>query len=186
MASKTEKALLAAIAQMQAQIAKMQEPSSNPAQQYLTNEALAGAEYFKKGDFSQKPKGMFFDYQMPAEQNEQYKKMANISQGGTFALGDSGGQTGAQGIQTKYLSDKFARDASQNYQNNVKDAASNVRGGLGAAAGAKSQNDGQIMSALQGLTGVLGSMPQKTPWWQTLLGSAGGMLGGLGSLGLKI
>lgn len=166
---------MAALAQMQTQIAKMSDPASNPAQQYLTNEALAGAEWFKKGDFREKPKGMFFDFKMPSEQNDQYKKFANVNQGGTFALGDNSGSGQAMGIQKQYLGDKFARDASQNYQDNVANAGQNVRGGLGAAAGAKSQNDSAVMSALQGMTGILGQMPQKEPWWKSVLGGVMGI-----------
>jgi len=172
MASKTEKALLAAIEGMKAQIAKMQEPSQNPAQQFLTNEALSGADWLKKGDYSQKPAGMFFDFKGPAEQVEQYKKFSNVSQDGTYALADGGGRGEAQNLQKQYLNDKFARDASQNYQDNISNAAGNVRAGLGAAADAKSGLDTRVMSAMQGLTGILGSMPQKTPWWQSILGPA--------------
>lgn len=180
MASKT-KALLAAIEGMKAQIAKMQEPSQNPAQQFLTNEALTGAEWLKKGDYSQKPAGMFFDFKGPAEQIEQYKKFSNVSQDGTYALAaggggattnDGGGRGEAQNLQNKYLQDKFARDASQNYQDNISNAAGNIRAGLGAAADAKSGLDSRVISAMSGLTGILGSMPQKTPWWQSILGPA--------------
>lgn len=177
MASKTEKALLAAIEGMKAQIAKMQEPSQNPAQQYLTNEALSGAEWLKKGDYSQKPTGMFFDFKGPAEQIEQYKKYSDVSQDGTFALADGAGRGEAQNLQNKYLKDKFARDASQNYQDNISNAAGNIRAGLGAAADAKSGLDTRVMSAMQGLTGILGSMPQKTPWWQSILGAGAGIVG---------
>lgn len=179
MASKTEKALMAALAQMQAQITKMGEPSNNPAQQYLTNEALAGADWLKKGDYSQLPKGMFFDFKGPVEQNTQYKKALNVNQGGTFALGDGAGAGQAMGIQKQYLSDKFARDASQNYQDNVSNAATNVRGGLASAAGAKSNNDQAVMSALQGMTGILGSIPQKQPWYSGLMGAVGNIGGAL-------
>ncbi len=169
MSKKVEKALLAAIQQMQTQINKMNDPASNPAQQYLTNEALDGANWLKKGDYSQMPKGMFFDFKNPVEQNEQYKKLANVNQGGTFALADQTGRGQAQGIQSKYLSDKFARDASQNYQDNIAGAAGNIRAGLGAAAGAKTGLDSQIFGALQGMSGTLQAMPKKTPWWQSLL-----------------
>lgn len=169
MASKIEKALLATIQQMQAEIKKMSDPANNPAQQYLTNEAIAGADWLKKGDFSQLPKGMYFDFKNPVEQNEQYKKLANVNQGGTFALADGSGRGDAQGIQSKYLSDKFARDASQNYQDNIANAAGNIRSGLGAAAGAKTGLDQQIFGALQGMSGTLQAMPQKKPWWQSLL-----------------
>lgn len=179
MGKKTERMLRDAIAQMQAQIAQMQRPESNPAQQYLTNQALEGAEWMKKGDYSQLPKGMFFDFKTPVEETDRYKKLVNINQGGTFALGDGAGAGKAMKIQNQYLTDKFARDASQNYQDNVSNAGMKIRGGLEQAAGAKSGQDAAVISALQGLTSSLSSMPQKTPWWQTLLGQSGSIVGSI-------
>ncbi len=169
--SREEKALYAQLTQA---IAAMQNPKSNPAQDYLTTESLAGAAFLKKGDFSQLPKGMFFDFQMPGEQNTMYKKYADVNQGGTFALannqGQQGAKTGAQALQSKYLSDRFARDASQNYQNNISNAAQNIRGGLSAAAGAKSGTDATVISALGNL---YSAMPKKKPFsWTDLIGPA--------------
>lgn len=177
MGKKQEQLLQQQINAMNALIAKMQEPSNNPAQQALTNEALTGAEWLKKGDYSQKPTGMFFDFKDPVQQNEQYKKFANVSQSGTFALSDGGGRGEAQSLQNKFLQDKFARDASQNYQDNVSNSASTIRSALGGVADAKNGLDSRVLTAMQGLTGTIANMPQKTPWWQTLLGSAGSIAG---------
>lgn len=175
MASKTDKLIQQLIDQQAAWINRMQDPASNPAQKYLTDEALSGAEWLKKGDYSAMPKGMFFDFKSPVEQNEQYKKLLNVNQGGTFSLGDNGGRGEAQNLQNKYLQDKFARDASQNYQDNISGAASNIRSALGATADAKTGLDARVFSAMQGLTGTVASLPQKTPWWQQVLkGAIGG------------
>lgn len=182
--SKKDDALYALISQMQGQIGKMNDPASNPAQQYLTNQAIGASNWLQKGDYSSLPKGSFFNFQMPTEQNDQYKKLANVSQGGTFALSDAGGRGQAQNMQKQYLSDKFARDASQNYQNNVANAAGNVQNALGQAAGAKTGLDSQIINSMQGLGGVIGQLQNKPGFLSTLLGSAGGILGGLGSMGL--
>ena len=53
-----------------AAIKNMQNPASNPAQNALTNEALAAADVIKKGDFTHLPKGMFFDFDSPVEQRD--------------------------------------------------------------------------------------------------------------------
>lgn len=144
--------------QLLAAITKLQNPESNKAQNFLTTEAMAGADFLKKGDFSQLPKGMFFDFKMPGEMMTAYKKAINVNQGGTFALaggagGDMGGRTKAQGLQSKYLSDKFARDSAQNYQDNISNAGGNIRNSLAQAAGATTQNQMGVIGALQGLYG---------------------------------
>ena len=179
MASKRDKQIDALIAQMQAQITKMQEPAANPTQTFLTNQALSGAEYLNKGDYSAMPKGMFFDFKNPVEQNQQYKKLINVNQGGTFALADNGGRGQATGLQKQYLSDKFARDASQNYQDNIQTASEKIRGALGQASEYKTGLDQRVVSAYQGLTNILGNMPKETKWWEKIIGPAASIGGSL-------
>lgn len=167
----------AIFSQLQAQIAAMNNPKSNPAQDYLSTEALAGADYLKKGEFSKLPRGMFFNFQMPAEQINQYKKYADVNQGGTFGLANNGGRSKATALQGQYLKDKFARDAGQNYQNNISDAATNIRGGLAQAAGASSNNASAVTSALGNL---YNSIPRYAPKKPFDFGSTiGGILGAL-------
>lgn len=175
MASKAEKALQAQLAQLQAAIAQMQNPASNPAQQFLTQQALDGANYFNKGEFSTLPKGMFFDFKLPQEDIARYKKLTNVNQGGTFALAgnSAGGRGKAQALQGKYLSDRFARDAQQNYQDNISNAAKNVQGGLAQAAGAQSQNQAQIVSALSNMYSNMANQPKKPSAWGSVLGAIG-------------
>lgn len=158
-------------------IQKMKNPEENKAQSYLTTEALAGADWLKKGDFSSLPKGMFFDFQMPGEQLKQYNSAANATKTGTFALGagDDGGMSGrVMDTQSKYLADKFGRDTAQNYQNNIAGVGQKVQGALTQASGAKSGNDAAIMSALQGL---MSSPMLNKP------GIGGALIGALGSIG---
>ena len=158
-----------------AQIRKMNDPAANPAQQMLTNEALGAANWLKAGDFSQLPKGMFFDFEGPAEQLKRYNAAANVSKDGTFALGqDSGGMAGrAMDTQSKYLGDKFARDVAQNYQNNIANVRTNAMGALQQSAGATSQNQSAVVGALSNL---YQSMPKGNSWLGGLL-SMGGSLG---------
>jgi hypothetical protein len=185
--SKQEKALYA---QLTAAITAMQNPKTNPAQDYLTTQALSGADWINKGEFSSLPKGMFFDFQAPAQQIEQYKKYADVGQGGTFALADNAGRGAATQNQSQYLKDRFARDASQNYQTNVANAAGNIQGALGQAAGAKTGNDQAVIGALNSLFNS--DKLKKTSIWGSLLGTIGqigssalgaaGTAGGFGAL----
>lgn len=164
--------------QLLASIKAMQNPASNPAQNYLTQEAMAGADFLKKGEYSQLPKGMFFNFKNPTEQLDQYKKFANVNQGGTFALangqgGDMSGRSKATDLQGKYLRDRFARDSSQNYQDNISLAAGNIQGALGQAAGAKGQTDANVISALQNLYGS--PALNRPSIWGSVLGAVGGV-----------
>lgn len=167
----------AVYAEMMALLKKMQNPEENKAQNFLTTEALAGADWLKKGDFSQLPKGMFFDFQMPAEQMRQYEKASNVGRTGTFALGDHGGMGAAVKTQSQFLGDKFARDAAQNYQNNVRGVGDKVQNSLIQASGAKSQNDSAVITALQNLYGS--PALNKPGVGGALIGAIGGIGGGL-------
>lgn len=157
----------------------MQNPASNPSQQFLTNQALEGANYFQKGEFSTLPKGMFFDFKMPQEDILKYKKLTNVGQGGTFALARNGesGRGKAQALQGKYLSDRFARDTMQNYQDNISNASGRVTAGLQQAAGAKSNQDSQVISALQNMYSMMANQPEKKSKWGSILGGIGRIAG---------
>lgn len=171
--SREEKQIFASL---QAQLAAMQNPASSPAQQALTDQALAGSQYFQKGDYSTLPKGMFFDFQQPTDQINQYKKLTNVGQGGTFALannGNVGGRTAATANAGQYLNDKFARDAEQNYQTNISNASNRVVSGLQEAGSAKSQNDSAILSAL---SSMYNKPHQSSGILSGVLGAAGGIL----------
>lgn len=161
---------------------------ANPAQDALTSSALAGNDWLQKGDYSQLPKGMFFNFQQPAEALDQYKKYANVGQGGTFALaqGNPGGRSAATGLQGQFLQDRFARDASQNYQNNIANAGSQIQSALGQSSGANLQSQAldlqgqQVNNNLsQGTLGMLGSLSNsyinKPSIWSSILSAGAGI-----------
>lgn len=160
--------------QLLSQITALQNPKTNEAQNYLTTAATEGADWLKKGEYDTLPKGLFFNFKMPGEQLDQYKKYADVNQGGTFALSNGGdGRSKATGVQSKYLSDKFARDASQNYQDNIGQAAGNIQGALAQASGASSQNSSSIINALGGMYSSLINKPKSPSPWGAILGAAG-------------
>lgn len=183
--SKEEKA---AYASLTAAIANLQNPKTNPAQDALTTRALAGANYLQQGEFSQSapPPGQLYNFQMPQQQLDMYKKYANVNQGGTFALanngtsGDMSGRTSATALQSKFLSDKFARDVGQNFQNNIQGFGSEIENELGQASGYQANNSAQAVNALSGL--LSNPALKKTDWLGPLLGS----VGTLGAAAMKI
>ena len=89
------------------------------------------------------------------------------------------GRSKATDLQGKYLKDRFARDASQNYQNNIAGAGMDIRNALGQAAGAKGQTDASIISALQGLYGSP-ALNKPSGWGSVLV-----MAGQLGSAAIS-
>lgn len=166
--SKEEKALFA---KLSAAIDKQMQPQSNPAQQFLTNQSLQGADFINKGDFRTLPKGMYFNFEMPGEQLKKYKDALNSGSEGTFALGDNAGAGNAMGLNKQYLMDKFARDTSQNYQNNIAQASSNVNAGLQQASGYET---GQQQAVIGSLQAGLSAAPKGFRWSSLLPGAISG------------
>lgn len=161
-----------------AEIRNLRNPANNPAQNLLTQDALAAGEQLRKGDFTNLQKGIYLDFDNPAQEREQYQKLANVGREGTFALGGGtgGGEGAARSLDTqaKYLADRFSRDASANFQDNVRSAAARVRDALGQSSGYQQNNQQSIISALSNLYGSL-------PKGNGFLGGLLGMVGGLGS-----
>lgn len=147
---------------------KQMQPESNPAQNFLTNQALESAEFIKSGDYRQLPKNSYFNFEMPEEQRRKYMESINIGGEGRFALGDNAGEGKAMGLAKNYLADKFARDTSLNFQNNISNASNNITAGLQQASGYKTGNDAAIINALQSAY----SMAPKGFSWSGLIGGA--------------
>lgn len=164
--------------QLLAAITKMQNPDSNPAQKYLTDQAINASKWMQGGDYSQMPKGMFFNFENPAEQMKRYERTTNVSPMGTFALADSGGHGKAMGLANQFLKDKFARDTGLNYQNNIAGAAGNIQGALQQASGYQGQNNQAVIGALQGLYHTMANKPN-------MGGALLGAIGGLGSAAIS-
>lgn len=162
--------------EMRRYLQRLQDDDNNPAQKWLTQHALGAANWLTQGDYSQLPKGMFYNFEMPEESNRRAKRAFDVNQLGTFSLGDNGGRTKAAGLQTQYLKDRFARDTSLNYQNNIAQAAGNIQNALAQASGAKTGMDSQIISAFNSLN--------QSPWLKR--GGGNNWLGGLMQAGAQI
>jgi hypothetical protein len=166
--SKEEKALYA---KLTAALDKQANPASNPAQEFLTNQALSGGDFISKGDFRTLPKGMYFNFEMPGEQLQKYRNAVNVGSEGSFALGDGAGAGKAMGLSKQYLVDKFARDSAQNYQNNIAQASANVNQGLQQASGYQTGQQQAVIGALQSAMQVA---PKGFRWSSLIPGAISG------------
>lgn len=155
----------------------------NEPQKFLTDKAMQAAKDMETNDFSTMPKNMFFNFQRPAEQKKQYEMLANASQTGTFGLADNGGASKSTQIQTGYMKDKFARDAAQNFQDNIGAGAASVQNALGQASGAEMQRIGMDDNRMNGIISQLSNLYQFKKQANSQGGMLGGILGMAGQLG---
>lgn len=160
-------------------------PEVNQAQKALTDQALAASNALNTGDFRTLPKNMVFNFSRPAEEKKQYEMLTNASQTGTFGLGDSASSGKANALAGMYLKDKFARDAGENFQNNVSNAAGTVQNMLSQASGAEASRinseNNRLSSLIGNISNVYGMLKSsKGPGiGSQILGTLGGILGGL-------
>jgi hypothetical protein len=116
--------------------ANQPKPENKPLD-YITQQALAGADLLKSRDYRNLSKdgNMFFDFQLPAEQAKRREMLYNANQTGVFGMADNSGAGKATALASEFLKNKSANDDAQNFQNNIAGAAANIRGGLATAAG---------------------------------------------------
>jgi hypothetical protein len=152
-------------------------PPVNEAQKFLTDTALKDARFLEGGDFRNTPRSMFLNFDSPIEERKRYEMQTNANQTGTFALGNNGALGQATALQGNYLKDKFARDSSQNFQNNIATAATNVRGALGQASSAELQRQGfqseREMAILNALAGMYSNKKSGSNALSSILGTVG-------------
>lgn len=157
-------------------------PPVNEPQKYLTDKAMQAAKDMETNNFSTMPKSMFFNFQRPAEQKRQRETLMNAAQTGTFGLADNGGASKATQIQTGYMKDKFARDAAQNFQDNVGAGSAAIQNALGQASGAEA---GRIAFEDNRMNGIISQLNNLYQFKKQMNGESSGailgMIGGLGS-----
>lgn len=160
-------------------------PAENKPLDYITQQAIAGADILKSRDYRNLSKdgNMFFDFQLPAEQQKARAMAYNANQTGTFGLANSGsGETKAASIQDKFLKDKFARDTAQNFQDNIQQAGANIRGGLATAAGGVSDANAQELNRRMAIMNQFSDLYK----FKKQANSSGGILGGILGAGASV
>lgn len=160
-------------------------PPENKPLDYITQQAIAGADLLKSRDYRNLAKdgNMFFDYQLPAEQQKARAMAYNANQTGTFGLSNNGaGQSKATALQDKFLKDKFARDTSQNFQDNIQQSASNIRGGLATAAGGVADSNSAEVNRRMAIMNQFSDLYK----FKKQANSQGGMLGSILGAGATV
>ena len=135
-------------------------------------EGMAGdtLDWASKGDYTNRPKNIFFDYYTPAMKKRQRELTMNAGGQGIFALGTANPTQLAMAKQN--LADEQAeRDAAQ-YEQDVRQGVS----AAGATAGDLAQMDQVrrlgVLGQTAGLYGTALGKPREPSWWEKLLGGA--------------
>lgn len=127
-------------------------------------------DWIKKGDYTQRPKNLFFNYADPAARMKKRELMMNARPQGIAALGMGSANPNLLALNRQNLNDEFARDTAAQYESDVADARSRATGILGNVAGLENQRE---LGALGATTSSFNTRMNKPKWWEILLGQAG-------------
>lgn len=136
----------------------------------LTNEATSLMDWIKKGDYTQRPKNLFFNYADPAARNRKRELMMNSRPQGIAALGYGSANPNLLMLNRQNLNDEWARDEAAQYESDVAGAQARATGILGNVAGLENQREGMALGATSGAYNTTLGKPK---WWEILLGQAG-------------
>lgn len=137
-------------------------------------------DWIKKGDYTQRPKNLFFNFADPAARAHKRELMMNARPQGIAALGMGATNPNLLALNRQNLNDEWARDEAAQYESDVANAQARATGALGGIAGLENQREGLALGAT---TGSFNTQLNKPSWWQTLLQSAaqGAAAGAAGS-----
>lgn len=133
----------------------------------LTSEATGLMDWIKKGDYTTRPKNLFFNYADPAARARKRELMMNARPQGIAALGYGGANPNLLALNRQNLQDEFERDSAAQYESDVSQAGIRAAGMLGDVAGFENQREGLALGAT---SGAYNTQLNKPSWWQSLLG----------------
>lgn len=151
-----------------ASLAAVRQPSTGEAA--LTSEATGLMDWIKKGDYTQRPKNLLFNYADPAARQHKRELMMNSRPQGIAALGMGATNPNLLAMNRQNLNDEFARDEAAQYESDVANAQSRATGILGGVAGLENQRE---LGALGATSSSFNTQLNKPSWWSILLGQAG-------------
>lgn len=151
-----------------ASLAAVRTPSVG--EQALTTEATGLMDWIKKGDYTQRPKNLFFNFADPAARNRKRELMMNAGPQGIAALGMGSANPNLLALNRQNLNDEWARDSAAQYEQDVSQAGFRAAGMLGDVAGLENQREGM---ALGSTTSSYNTQLNKPKWWEILLSQAG-------------
>lgn len=135
----------------------------------LTSEATGLMDWIKKGDYTARPKNLFFNYADPSARARKRELMMNAGPQGIAAIGMGGANPNLLALNRQNLQDEFERDSAAQYESDVSQAGIRASGILGDVAGLENQREGLALGAT---TSSFNTNLQKPSWWQVLLGQA--------------
>lgn len=149
-------------------LAAVRQPSAGEAA--LTGEATGLLDWIKKGDYSERPKNLFFNYADPAARQRQRELQTNAAPQGIAALGAGGANANLLALNKQNLNDEWARDTAGQYESDVSQAGIRASGMLGDVAGLENSRE---LGTLGATTSSYNQNLNKPKWWQVLLQQAG-------------
>ena len=147
-------------------LAIIDKPSAGEAA--LTSEATGLLDWIKGGDYTTRPKNLFFNYADPAQRQRQRERIMNAGSQGVFALGAP--DPNLLALNKQNLNDEWARDTAGQYESDVSQAGIRAAGELGDVA---QLENARKLGRLGATTSGYNTKLAKPSWWQILLGQAG-------------
>lgn len=145
----------------------MRTPS--PGEAALTSEATGLMDAIHSGDYTTRPKNVFFNFADPAQRNAQRRMQMNSGAQGVYALGSPDPNLLAS--EKANLDDGWARDTAGQYEQDWSQAGIRAAGELGDVAGLSNARNIGALGATTSMWGNSLNSKQKS-WWEQLLESS--------------
>lgn len=126
-------------------------------------------DWIKKGDYTTRPKNLFWNFADPSARARKRELMMNSRPQGIAALGYGAANPNLLALNQQNMRDEFERDSAAQYESDVSQAGIRAAGMLGDVAGLENQRE---MGALAATSGAYNTQISKPSWWQVLLGQA--------------
>lgn len=134
----------------------------------LTSEATGLMDAIHSGDYTKRPKNVFFNFADPAQRDNARRMQMNAGGQGVYGLGSP--DVNLLAMEKQNLDDQWARDTAGQYEQDWSQAGVRAAGALGDVAG---MENSRKLARLGATTGAYNAQVNKPSWWQILLQQAG-------------
>lgn len=134
----------------------------------LGSEATGLMDWIKAGDYTKRPKNIFFNYADPAQRQQQRELQMNAGAQGIGALGQ-GANANLLALNRQNLNDTWARDTAGQYEQDVSQAGMRAAGAFGDVAQLENARE---LGTLGSTTSTLNTKMNQPSWWKILMGQA--------------